>query len=80
VAHAYNPSYSGGRNQEDHDSKPAQANCSEDAISKTLMTKMDWSSASRCRPRVQTLVLLKNKKNSNGRSVSFLFAYSWVLE
>jgi hypothetical protein len=26
VAHAYNPSYSGGRGQEDHDLKPAQAN------------------------------------------------------
>jgi hypothetical protein len=26
VAHAYNPSYSGGRDQEDHGSKPAQAN------------------------------------------------------
>jgi hypothetical protein len=27
VAHAYNPSYSGGRDQEDQGSKPAQANC-----------------------------------------------------
>jgi hypothetical protein len=26
MAHAYNPSYSGGRDQEDHGSKPAQAN------------------------------------------------------
>jgi hypothetical protein len=28
VAHAYNPSYSRGRDQEDHSSKPAQANSS----------------------------------------------------
>jgi hypothetical protein len=28
VAHAYNPSYSGGRDQEDQGSKPAQANSS----------------------------------------------------
>jgi hypothetical protein len=28
VAHAYNPSYSGGRDQEDGGSKPAQANSS----------------------------------------------------
>jgi hypothetical protein len=28
VAHTYNPSYSGGRDQEDHDSKPVQANSS----------------------------------------------------
>jgi hypothetical protein len=27
VAHACNPSYSGGRDQEDHGSKPAQAKC-----------------------------------------------------
>jgi hypothetical protein len=26
VAHTYNPSYLGGRDQEDHSSKPAQAN------------------------------------------------------
>jgi hypothetical protein len=26
VAHAYNPKYSGGRDQEDHDSRAAQAN------------------------------------------------------
>jgi hypothetical protein len=34
VAHTCNPSYSGGRNQEDHSSKPAQANNSRDPISK----------------------------------------------
>jgi hypothetical protein len=28
VAHAYNLSYSGGRDQEDHSSKPDQANSS----------------------------------------------------
>jgi hypothetical protein len=28
MVHAYNPSYPGGRNQEDHGSKPAQANSS----------------------------------------------------
>jgi hypothetical protein len=28
MAHAYNPSYSGGRDQEDRGSKPAQANSS----------------------------------------------------
>jgi hypothetical protein len=28
VAHAYNPSYSGGRDPEDHGLKPAQANSS----------------------------------------------------
>jgi hypothetical protein len=39
VAHTCNPSYSGGRNQEDHGLKPAQANSSRDPISKILITK-----------------------------------------
>jgi hypothetical protein len=34
VAHAYNPSYSGGRNQEDLSSKLAPANSSQDATLK----------------------------------------------
>jgi hypothetical protein len=34
VAHFCNPSYSGGRDQEDHGSKPAQANSSRDPILK----------------------------------------------
>jgi hypothetical protein len=34
VAHAYNPSYSGGRDQEDHDLKPVWANSSQDPVSK----------------------------------------------
>jgi hypothetical protein len=45
VAHAYNPSYSGGRDQEDHDSKPAQSNSARDPISKKPITKiglMEW--------------------------------------
>jgi hypothetical protein len=48
-AHACNPSYSGGRNQEDHGSKPAQANSSPDPILKKLITKKGWWSGSRCR-------------------------------
>jgi hypothetical protein len=39
VAHTCNPSNSGGRNQEDHGSKPAQANSAWDPISKTPITK-----------------------------------------
>jgi hypothetical protein len=34
VAHACNSSYSGGRDQEDHGLKPAQANSSQDLITK----------------------------------------------
>jgi hypothetical protein len=34
-----NPGYLGGRDQEDHSSKPAWANSSQDPISKTPITK-----------------------------------------
>jgi hypothetical protein len=39
VSHTYNPSYSGGRDQEDHGSKPACANSLRDPISKNTLTK-----------------------------------------
>jgi hypothetical protein len=39
VAHAYNPSYSGGRDKEDCSLKPVQASSSRDPISKILNTK-----------------------------------------
>jgi hypothetical protein len=39
VAHICNPSYSVGRDLEDHGSKPAQANSSQDLISKIANRK-----------------------------------------
>jgi hypothetical protein len=40
VPHAYNPSYSGGRDREDYGSKPARANSSWDPIAKKkIVTK-----------------------------------------
>jgi hypothetical protein len=39
VAHAYNPSYLGGRDQEDHSLKPAQANSSQDLSRKNPSQK-----------------------------------------
>jgi hypothetical protein len=39
VAHTCNPSYSGGRDQEDHSSSQPQANSSWDPISKNPTTK-----------------------------------------
>jgi hypothetical protein len=39
---AYNPSFSGGRDQEDHSLKSAQANTSQDPISKIPNTKKGW--------------------------------------
>jgi hypothetical protein len=59
MAYGYNPSYSGGRDQEDHGLKPAWANSLQDPVSKILITKMGWWSGLRCRPWVQTPVLQK---------------------
>jgi hypothetical protein len=42
VAQACNPSYSGGRDQEDLSSKPAWANSWQDPISKNPITK-NWA-------------------------------------
>jgi hypothetical protein len=39
VAHTCNPSYSGGRDQEDHGSKPAWVNSSQDPILKNPSQK-----------------------------------------
>jgi hypothetical protein len=41
VAHACNPSYSGGRVQEDHGSKPACANSARDHILKKPITNIE---------------------------------------
>jgi hypothetical protein len=46
VAHACNPSYSGGRDQGDHRLKPALVNSSRDPISKKPITKKGWWSGS----------------------------------
>jgi hypothetical protein len=43
VAHACNPSYSEGRDQEDHSLKPAQANSSRDPISKNSYHTKKWA-------------------------------------
>jgi hypothetical protein len=52
VPHTCNTRYSGGRDQENCSSKPAQANSLQDPISKKPFTKKkDWWSGSRCRPQ-----------------------------
>jgi hypothetical protein len=46
VAHACNPSYLGGRDQEDGGLRPAWSNSSQDTILKTPNTKKNWQSGS----------------------------------
>jgi hypothetical protein len=50
VAQACNPTYSGGRDQEDQDSKPALENSLRDPILKKPITKKGWWCASSCMP------------------------------
>jgi hypothetical protein len=66
VAHAWNPSYSGGRNQEDLGLKPASINSSQDPIlKKTLTGKKRRGEADEGVPgvgRVQAPIWKKKKK------------------
>jgi hypothetical protein len=64
VAHTWNPSCSGGKDQEHCGSKPAWANSSWDPISKQPIIKKDWWSGSSCRPWVWTPVLQKKKETN----------------
>jgi hypothetical protein len=66
VAHACNPSYSGGKDQEDHSSKPAQANSSKNPILKKNQHKKglaEWlSSKNACLASIETLSATKQEK------------------
>jgi hypothetical protein len=57
VAHACNPSYSGGRDQEDCGSKPGKTNNLQDPISKkkSITKKGWWSGSSGRAPTYQVL-------------------------
>jgi hypothetical protein len=63
LAHACNPSYSGGRDQEDHGSKPAGANSSTRPYLEKPTTKIglvEWL-------KVKAPVLQKKKKIREGK-------------
>jgi hypothetical protein len=67
VAHACNPSYSGGRDQEDHISKPAQANSSQEPISKNPFTKIglvEWFKVKDLSSNLRTKRKKKSFQNS----------------
>jgi hypothetical protein len=59
VAHACNPSYWGGRDQEDSGSKPTWANSSKRLYLEKPFTKKGWWSGSSCRPWVTTIFVSK---------------------
>jgi hypothetical protein len=62
VAHTCNPRYSGGRDQDDRGSKPAQANSSRDSISKKTLTKRAYGVAQGEGPRVKPQYSKKKKR------------------
>jgi hypothetical protein len=62
VVHTYNPSYSGGRDQEHHGSKPAHANSSQDLISKKPINKRAGGVAQGVSPKFKLQYLKKKKK------------------
>jgi hypothetical protein len=62
VAHACNPSYSGGRDQEDYSLKPAWANSLRDPISKISTTKRTGRVAQGEDPEFKPQYSLKKKK------------------
>jgi hypothetical protein len=64
VAHACNPSYSGGRDQEDHSSKPAQA--------PTQKGLVEWLQG--IGPEY-----LKKKNNNNKKKILTLIWHWWLM-
>jgi hypothetical protein len=72
VAHACNPSYLGGRDQEDHSSKPAWANSSQDPILKKHITKKGWWSGPEFKPQYCKI----NNNNNNNNKTPCLMATS----
>jgi hypothetical protein len=62
VAHACNPNYSGDRDQEDHSSKPAPANSSQDPIVKNPSQKRAGGTVQGVDPEFKTPVPPPKKK------------------
>jgi hypothetical protein len=68
VAHAYNPSYTGGRDQEDRGSKPDWANSSWDPILKKIHHKNRAGGVAQGVGWVQALVLQTTTKKRRGEA------------
>jgi hypothetical protein len=68
-AHACNPSYSGGRDQEDRGSKPAWLNSSKEPISKTLQKNWAGEVAQGEGPEFKLQHCKKQKKMQRGLGV-----------
>jgi hypothetical protein len=69
VAHTCNPSYSGGRDQEDNGFKPAQTNSSQDPISKISNTKRAGGVAQGVGPQFKPQYCKKRKEKELKASI-----------
>jgi hypothetical protein len=78
VVHAYNPSYSGGRDQKDHSSKPEQANHSRAPVLKTPFTKRAGGVVQGVGPEFKLWYHKKKKKKKKKLEaiISYLFSIS----
>jgi hypothetical protein len=79
VAHACNPSFSGGRDK-DCSSKPAQANSSRGPISKNTLHRKVLVKGSRCRPWVQPQYRKKKRERERERQHDLCFFCSLYVE
>jgi hypothetical protein len=75
VAHIYNPSYLGGKEQEHHGSKPAWANSSRKSILKVPNIKKGWWSKREAKFNPSTLT--KKKKKIKKITVNHPDEYNW---
>jgi hypothetical protein len=78
VAHDYNPSYSGGKDQEDHGSMPGWANSLQDPISKNPITKKGWWSGSGVGPEFTKRNQNKQQQQKNYSMTTEFFAINIV--
>jgi hypothetical protein len=74
VAHTCNPSYTGGRDQEDQDSKPVHAKISQDLISKNPSKEMAGGVAQGVGPEFKPQYSIK-KKFEEVKFISYLVLF-----
>jgi hypothetical protein len=85
VAHAYTPSYSGGRDKKDHSLKPAWANISQDPILKKPCTKkkkiglVKWLKVKALNSSPST-AKKKNKIKITEYLIYYLFFYMFLMD
>jgi hypothetical protein len=78
MAHACNPSYSGGRDQEDRGLKPAWASSSRDPILKNNITKIGLEEWLKVKTLSSNPSTTKKKKKTPNPKNRFFFLYGFL--